>query len=112
MVGSYHLTRTINVALLMVLFKHSSVDRPLSAVSMLRSGCGDDAGLVARNLSVSAGNTGDGVKTEKEGLDFGKIVQSGLRGPLTEALAAYYVVRISQQTTHRSACCVPCGANL
>ena len=52
------------------------------------------AGLVARNLSVSAGNTGDGVKTEKQPMDFGKTIQSGLRGPLTEALAAYYVVRI------------------
>ena len=50
------------------------------------------AGLVARNLSITAGNTGDGVKTEKQGMDFGKLVESGLRGPLTEALAAYYVV--------------------
>ena len=50
------------------------------------------AGLAARNASVAQGRTGDGVKTEKEGVDFGKIIQSGLNGPLTEALASYYVV--------------------
>ncbi|KAK9867234.1 hypothetical protein WJX84_008109 [Apatococcus fuscideae] len=49
------------------------------------------AGLAARNASVAQGKTGDGVKTEKKAMDFGKIIQSGLNGPLTEALASYYV---------------------
>lgn len=50
------------------------------------------AGLAARNASVAQGNTGDGVNTEKKGVDFGKVIESGLNGPLTEALASYYVV--------------------
>ena len=61
------------------------------------------AGLAARNASVAQGRTGDGVKTEKEGVNFGKIIQSGLNGPLTEALASYYVV--SEQLT-----LLPCSA--
>lgn len=62
------------------LFKPSQLRRPCLA------------GLAARNASVAQGNTGDGVNTEKKGVDFGKVIESGLNGPLTEALASYYVV--------------------